>query len=166
MQSDDFSSLLSFLRDTDYNSYRKLRWVDFILIFCLEHIDSEYFTFILGFFSSFVIEDIHNFFDTTIQDDPCAFLVLVSNIALLALLCVLFLCFSIHFANLQKRISTHTTKIAKYHFILDHFVDFMKTIRLLSNILLGVVLLLLLIFGVNIFKFVSLNFVDSISPQV
>ena len=158
MPNENSLTFRKYVKEKSPLKYASLREMDFITLFCVEHIDSEYFTFLLGFLSSMAIEDIHTFFDTTIRDDLYGFYILIGNIILLSAICVVCLRFIIKFSDFQKRVLSHMTTIAQYNYVLENFEKCKKSLEGLSRHLCLILIFLLLLVALNTAKFLFVNF--------
>ena len=127
------------------------------LMKAVDKLDSDYLSFILGFVSSIVIEDIYTLFGMNIAADYTLFTLKLSNTVLVTAACMLLLKFSIGFSGLQKQLSSSKTVRARENYIADNAEEIEKTAESLTKNMLSIGIFLGGSIIVNIANFLYIN---------
>lgn len=123
----------------------------------VDKLDSEYLSFILGFVSSIVIEEIYSIFSVNVADDYTLFTLKVANTLLVTAACILLLKFSVSFSSLQKQLSGFKTARARENYIADNIDEINETVEGLSKNMLSIGIFLSGGLIVNIAHFLYIN---------
>lgn len=123
----------------------------------VDKLDSEYLSFILGFISSIVIEEIYSIFSVNVAEDYTLFTLKVANTVLVTAACILLLRFSVSFSGLQKQLSGFKTARARENYIADNIDEIDEAVDGLSKNMLSIGIFLGGGLLINIANFLYIN---------
>lgn len=122
-----------------------------------ENIDSDYITFILGFISSILINDVYSIVSLRVKEDAVNFWFTLLDFVLLTFVTIMLLTFAVGFSKIQKELSPHKTVEARRNYFQEKLAGDLAA--KLSKKLLCICIFSPIVLLLNITKFICVNWI-------
>lgn len=135
----------------------KFSAIERLVLSMVNKVDREFFSFILGFVSSLVFENLYGMFNSPVTDGYLFLFQCISS-AFIVAVCILMFSFNLQFINFQKKISTNNiTDTARKNYIIRNLDSSKKIVVSLSVKFALIIIFILLDLITIILKFIYLN---------
>ena len=144
------------LNSTNQTKYTRCPLIERLGLFIIFRFDDVYATYILGFSSAIIIEELNELFHFIISSDPISFKICIFKCITMIFANIFMYRISIILSSISKNTEKYMT--GKWNFIMNHYEDYFKEriIRLSHNTLLFIAMIVLLVV-LMVFNWIHIN---------